>query len=454
MQAVLLPASLVLLLARAGGGSSGFGGGGGGGGGGYRGGGGGSSGYVGGAGGGGIALVWILVIVAFVLFGVLSSWLTARRVRRRRAERAERVRLASVEAAQDDPAFAQERVEGDAATLFATIQEAWDAGDSGRLAALVGDDLLVEWRRRLQDFAARGWRNRVRVIDGPQVAYVGLTNREQDTDDRAVVHVTATLEDFVEAGGRRIMRSDDNDAVARVSEFWTLAKRDGHWIVVSIEQDAEGEHHLDAPIVTSPWDDARVRDAAVVEGALAGAALPGTATAELIDVDLAADARAQALDLSLADARFAPDVLEVAARRAAEAWAEAVDGDDAPLEQVATPEAVSTLLYARDPAQKRRLVVRGPRIEQLAIERIDAQSEPAQMTVRLQVRGRRYVEDRDTAALISGLTRPRDRVHGALDDGAGRRRRAPLAARRRRLTPAGSALQRAGDARAGERRLA
>ena len=172
--------------------------------------------------------------------------------------------------------------------------------------------------------------------------------------------------------------------------------------MVSIEQDAEGEHHLDAPIVTSPWDDARVRDAAVVEGALAGAALPGTATAELIDVDLAADARAQALDLSLADARFAPDVLEVAARRAAEAWAEAVDGDDAPLEQVATPEAVSTLLYARDPAQKRRLVVRGPRIEQLTIERIDAQSEPAQMTVRLQVRGRRYVEDRDTAALISG----------------------------------------------------
>ena len=71
-------------------------------------------------------------------------------------------------------------------------------------------------------------------------------------------------------------------------------------------------------------------------GCLAGAALPGTATAELIDVDLAADARVQALDLSLVDARFAPDVLEIAARHAAEAWAEAVDGDDAPLNAVAT----------------------------------------------------------------------------------------------------------------------
>ena len=90
------------------------------------------------------------------------------------------------------------------------------------------------------------------------------------------------------------MRSDDDDATARVSEFWTLGKRDGHWIVLSIEGDAEGAHNLEEPIVTSPWDDGRVRDAAIVESAVAGAALPGSATAELIDVDLAADARTQA----------------------------------------------------------------------------------------------------------------------------------------------------------------
>ena len=35
---------------------------------------------------------------------------------------------------------------------------------------------------------------------------------------------------------------------------------------VSIEQDAEGSHHLDAPIVASPWsDDARLHDEAVTE---------------------------------------------------------------------------------------------------------------------------------------------------------------------------------------------
>lgn len=398
MRVVPLTATLTLLIARAGGGSSGFGGGGGGGGG-YRGGAGGAGGA---AGGGGLGLVLILVIVGFVLFSVLSTWLATRRVRRRRAERAVRVRLASVEAAHDDAAFSRERVEGAGGGLFTAIQLAWDAGDAKLLASLVGDDLLVEWRRRLADFARKGWRNRVRVLAGPTVAYVGLVNREQDADDRVVVHVTATLEDYVEAGGARIVRSDDTDAIALVSEFWTLGKRDGTWILLSIEGDAEGAHNLEAPIVTSPWDDGRVRDAALVEGAAAGGALPGTLTAELIDVDLAADARTQALDLSLVDERFAPDVLEVAARRAAEAWAEAVDGDDAPLEAVATPGAVAALLYADDTAARRRLVVRGPRIEEIAIERIDAQAEPAQMRVRLRVRGRRYVEDRDTLALISG----------------------------------------------------
>ncbi len=396
MHEVALATMLTLVLARAGGGSSGYGGGGGGG---YSGGGGG---YSGGAGGGGLGLLLIVGIVGFVLFGIFSTWLAARRVRRRRAERAARVRLASVEAAQDDGAFSQERVEGDAATLFKTLQAAWDAGDLKTLATLVGDDLLVEWRRRLQDFARRGWRNRVRVVDGPDVAYVGLLNREHDADDRAVVHVTATIEDYVESGGARIMRADDSDSTSAVSEYWTLAKRDGSWMLVSIEQDAEGLHNLDAPIVTSPWDDTRVRDEAVVEGALADAALPGTATAELIDVDLAADARTQALDLSLADARFAPDVLEIAARRAAEAWAEAVDGDDAPLNAVAEPSAVSALLYAGDSQQRTRLVVRGPRIEGLTIQRIDAQGQPARMTIELRVRGRRYVEDRDSAAVVSG----------------------------------------------------
>jgi predicted lipid-binding transport protein (Tim44 family) len=398
---------LTLQIAAAGGGSSGFGGGGGGfsgggGGGGFSGGGGGGV-YAGGGASAGFVLVVVFVVVALVLFSVFSTWLAARRIRRMREQRAARVRLASVEAAKDDPAFAAETVEGGCAALFRDIQAAWDTNDTARLAGLVGDDLMVEWRRRLDDFKRKGWRNRVRVIDGPEVHYVGLVNREQDADDRAVVHVSATLEDYVQtSSGGRLMRTGDNDAVTGLSEYWTLVKRDGRWILASIEQDAEGAHNLQAAIVTSPWDDSRVRDAALVEGAVADAALPGTRTADLIDVDLSADARAQALDLSLVDARFAPDVLEVAARRAAEGWAEAVDGEDDALLAVAEPQAVDALLYGGDSSHRTRLVVRGPRVEGLRIDRIDASTEPARMHVAVSVRGRRYIEDRDTAAVVGG----------------------------------------------------
>ena len=97
----------------------------------------------------------------------------------------------------------------------------------------------------------------------------------------------------------------------------------------------------------------------MTELAVADALPEGFTTADLAEVDFAGDARARALDLSVADGRFAPDVLEAAARRAVEAWAEAVDGDDAALEAVASPEAVGELLYGGDATQED--AARGPR---------------------------------------------------------------------------------------------
>ena len=93
----------------------------------------------------------------------------------------------------------------------------------------------------------------------------------------------------------------------------------------------------------------------------------GTKIAEVADLDFDGDARAAALDLSLADGRFAPDVLEVAARRAVTAWAEAVDGDDARLRAIATPQAARELLHPGDPSGRTRLVVRGPKVKQIRI---------------------------------------------------------------------------------------
>jgi predicted lipid-binding transport protein (Tim44 family) len=172
---------------------------------------------------------------------------------------------------------------------------------------------------------------------------------------------------------------------------------------MSIEQSAEGDHHLDAKIVAAPWsDEERLGDEALTELAVADALPEGFTTADLADLDFDGDARAQALDLSLADARFAPDVLEAAARRAVEAWAEAVDGEDEALERVASAEAVSELLYGGDPSRRTRVVVRGPRVKRIHVAAVQVESEPAAMTIDVELGGRRYTEDRDTAAVLNG----------------------------------------------------
>jgi predicted lipid-binding transport protein (Tim44 family) len=95
-------------------------------------------------------------------------------------------------------------------------------------------------------------------------------------------------------------------------------------------------------------------------------------------------------------------VLEAAARQVVAAWAEAVDGDDTKLAELANRAALDRLLYRGDDTKRTRLVVRGPRVRRITIVALDAAAEPATMTLVVQVAGRRYVQDRDTAAVLSG----------------------------------------------------
>jgi predicted lipid-binding transport protein (Tim44 family) len=401
---VSLLAVLVLpeiALAQAGGGSSGFGGGGGGGG--FGGGSGGGFGGGSGGSGSGSPVVVVLFFGAFFVFMVYLL-IHARRYRRKVRERDARVRTASAEAAEDDAYFGTDSLVPYARSLFLEAQAAWDARDRARLARVVGPDLMVEWTRRLDDFDAKGWHNRVEVLAEPRIEYVGLVNREDDDEDRAVVRISAELNAYViDRHGRRIVRKGSQDEHVSLCEYWTLARRDGAWIVASIEQRAEGDHHLDSEIVPGPWSDAeRLHDESLTEVAVADGLPEGFTTADLAELEFTGDAHARALDLSLADARFMPAVLEAAARRAVAAWAEAVDGPDEALLAVASPEAVRALLYGGDASQRTRLVVRGPRVRRIEIVSIQVETVPATMTVSVEVGGRRYVEDRDTAAVLSG----------------------------------------------------
>ena len=388
--------ALATLIASAGGGSSGFGGGGWGSG--FSGGGG-----AGGGGGGGSLLLFLVVAIPFLLF-VLYTGLKVRSARKRREVRRRAVELASAVAADDDPQLAAGVIRATAERLFRDAQAAWDARDDRRLRELLSPDLLVEWRRRLADFEARGWHNRVEVLDVQSVEYLGLVNREGADDDRVTCRITAQLGDYVEtASGERVFRRGTGTALVTLTEYWTLGRRDGEWIVASIESEAEGAHVIAEQIVATPWqDEQRMRDASLVEVAVADKLPAGVATAEVADLDYAGDARAAALDLSLADGRWAPDVLEAAARRAVAAWAEAVDGADRDLLDVATPEAADALLHPGDPSKQTRLVIRGPRVQRLRIAALDPAATPPTMTVEVEVHGRRYVEDRDDASVLSG----------------------------------------------------
>jgi hypothetical protein len=321
---------------------------------------------------------------------------------RGRAEREEAVRLAAVEAADEDPLFAHDLVERRAAALFVAIQRAWSVNDIVALRQLVGSDLMVEWQARLADFDRKGWRNQVEVLDGPHAHYVAVTNRADDADDRVVVQVTARVRDVVIDRYGQVLPSDEGE-IARVNEFWTLGKRDGEWIVLSIEQQREGAHHLSSPLIPVPESDqSRLRADAVMEVASADDVRAGEVGA-LISPAFSGDARAAALDLSLVDGRFAPDVLATAVGEVVEAWMQAIDGPDEPLAARTTPQALQALLYPSS-SQHDRLVIRGADVRETTIVAVTGGSTP-QVELELAVAGVQYIEDRDTTEVLAGSKR-------------------------------------------------
>lgn len=319
-------------------------------------------------------------------------------------DRDQRVRLAAVEAAEDDPLFAPGLVEERAARLFVAIQRAWSDDDIARLRTMVGPELMVEWEARLADFRRKGWRNPVDVLEGPEVRYVRVVNRAGDDEDVVVVHLTARLRDVaIDRYGEQLI--GDEPDVSRISEYWTLGKRGAEWVVVSIEEEREGAHHLTDPVVAVPEsDDRRLRADAVMEVA-ATDAIASEQVGQFLSPAFSGDARAAALDLSLVDGRFAPDVLATAVGEVVEAWSQAIDGADGPLEARTTPSALRDLLYPTA-SQRDRLVIRGLDVGETTIVSV-LPGPPAEVGLELEAVGVQYVEDRDTTQVLAGDKRRR-----------------------------------------------
>ncbi|WP_036725944.1 TIM44-like domain-containing protein [Patulibacter minatonensis] len=386
------------VLAQAGSGSSGFsGGGGGGGGGGFS--GGGSSGSGSGSLGFGGVLVIVLVVLVIGGGAAWGAW-KAKQRREARDRRDAEVRTGAAQAVEDDAAFDADALVVHAKQLVREVQRAWDRRDRTALRTFIGGDLLTEWIRRLDDFDEKKWHNRVQVKGDPEVRLITIENRRDDADDRVVVHLEVPMDSWVNTPqGKKYPDGKDGPRIT-LSEYWTLAKHDGTWQLISIEGEEEGGHHLTSKMILEPSDDPDLAAATRTELATGDAA--AGSVAGLVATGFADDARAAALDLSLVDDRWSPDVLEIAVDRAIAAWATAVDGPDEDLERLAEPAAVQRLLHGSDTSGKTRTVVRGPRLEQATITRVTDEGERGTMSVDLRYRARWYREDRDTAAVLEG----------------------------------------------------
>ena len=226
--------------------------------------------------------------------------------------------------------------------------------------------------------------------------------REHFERETALGDATVLIWDYVETNTGRVIPYAGSSAMTRtLSEFWTLGKRDRHWIVLSIEGEGQGKYHLTEPLAAVPSDDTQLlRDEVVAERAATDA--PRFAPAEVADLDFAGPARAAALDLALADERFDPDLIETSVRRILAAWASAIDGDDTALETLGRPEAVRALLYSGDADRHTRLVLRNPHIRTVRITAIDPAAQPPSLSIVIQGGAVRYIEDRATAAVLSG----------------------------------------------------
>jgi predicted lipid-binding transport protein (Tim44 family) len=189
--------------------------------------------------------------IAFaILYGLykLTELPAARRMRRR---------VGAVEAAAGDhPVFGAATVRAAAASLFRATQAAWDAGDRYALAHISAPELLADWFVRMDANAAGGVRYRVEVLKGPEIDYVGLVDEPGDGGDYVRVRIRARLRCALERpdGSRRPLPEANGSLKLPIEEYWTLARRDGEWIVYSIRPADHGERFLGEEIV-GPLED-------------------------------------------------------------------------------------------------------------------------------------------------------------------------------------------------------
>lgn len=192
------------------------------------------------------AVVPLTLLGCAIAFGLIAGfrWLV-----RLPSEMRLRRRVHEVETAAGDAApYAAQTVHDACARLFAEVQEAWDAGDRERLQRLSDPDLMADWVKRIDGYAAAGGRYRGTVRSGPHLQYVGLlADRSQ-----VRVRVRARLRRWLELpdGKRRALPEDRGRQKISLDEYWTLTLSGSQWILWSTRPARFRREYTSEPIVS------------------------------------------------------------------------------------------------------------------------------------------------------------------------------------------------------------
>jgi predicted lipid-binding transport protein (Tim44 family) len=157
-------------------------------------------------------------------------------------------RVQAVEsAAGDSGPYGVRTVKQAVERLSAEMYSAWDAGDRDRLARISDPDLMADWNKRLDRYAADGKRQRVQVLNGPRLDYVSLMA------DRSLVRlrVRASLRRGFEPVNRHRLGVQKRPVGAKVAveEFWTLSRSGNDWILCSTRPSRFRAEYTSEPIV-------------------------------------------------------------------------------------------------------------------------------------------------------------------------------------------------------------
>jgi hypothetical protein len=253
----------------------------------------------------------------------------------------ERGPLAGVRAAAlDDPRFEPERLRAALRTVLGPFEQVRS-----------DDELVALWRERFERWLPVGWR-RSRLAGVPGGWGADVVIRELEVVTLRNVGVAEPAEAVVRARlrVRHWPRIPVLGAVVRALQrggpvLWLtlMAPPRGGWQLTRADFGAAGEFHLAAETVPDPAGDPALEDAAIRElAADESVAEPG----ELI-IGAGDDAAQRLLDLSLADGRFAPAVIEAAVRSLFRAWRHLAIGDEDAYDAFATLSSYEIAEYAR-----------------------------------------------------------------------------------------------------------